>query len=254
MTPSLFDLPLRVGDAAALAGVILEQLRKPGAPLNDDVRGRIAGRANGLKFQAMRPLMASLERDPVHPSAYYVCVDGVDDQPLLLRMAPASTPSSGLFPKAILIGRTYIGPSEAVLNAVPFGPGDNDRIRAFSEKVNPAFLPKPATTRPVIRVRAGGPGAAFPVAFEGFRKILRTTGQNMAAFSLTDGQDAEAFYFTAVWSAIRTGWREGYALEAPGTPVIDGVRGRPFETQLTFISRDVTLMPDMTRGQVLELF
>jgi hypothetical protein len=30
---------------------------------------------------------------------------------------------------------------------------------------------------------------------------------------MAEGQDAEEFYFAAVWAAIRTGWREGYALQ-----------------------------------------
>ncbi|HXJ38072.1 MAG TPA: hypothetical protein VNH18_02270, partial [Bryobacteraceae bacterium] len=75
------------------------------------------------------------------------CVDGVDDQPLLLRCAPATTPSSGIFPKAILIGRTYVTPpdgsraatTEMVLNAIPFGETDGAAIRAFADKINMAY-------------------------------------------------------------------------------------------------------------------
>jgi hypothetical protein len=76
-----------------------------------------------VNFECMTPLMASLERDPVHFSAWYVCVDGVEKQPLLLRAVSATTPSSGLFPKAFLIGRTFAGTNQVVLNAVPFWTG-----------------------------------------------------------------------------------------------------------------------------------
>lgn len=127
MTPSLFDLPLRLGDAVTVAGLLLD-LPVVSRPITDEQRSRLAARAKGLAFTALKPYWPTLERDPIHPSAYYLKVDGIDDQALLLRIAPANTPSSGLFPKAILIGRTYVTPpagsraqtTEMVLNAIPY--------------------------------------------------------------------------------------------------------------------------------------
>ena len=215
MTPTLFDLPLRLGDTVALAEILLDVLRADAKPVSDEQRGRIASRAASITFQGLRPHFGSIERDPVHPAAYYICVDGVEDVPLLLRVAPSTTPSSGLFPKAILIGRTHLGPREVVINAVLFGPRDHDRIQVFAQKLNRAFLPKPAGLRPVTRVWSDAPGQTFPAAFDTFRRLLRSTGQNQAAFAMAEGQDAEAFYFAVVWAAIRAGWREGYSLQ-PG--------------------------------------
>ncbi len=127
MTPSLFDLPLRLGDAVTVAGLLLD-LPVVGKAITEEQRSRMAARAKGLAFSALKPYWPTLERDPIHPAAYYLKVDGVDLQPLLLRVAPATTPSSGLFPKAILIGRTYVTPpvgsraetTEMVLNAIPY--------------------------------------------------------------------------------------------------------------------------------------
>lgn len=127
MTPSLFDLPLRLGDVVTVAGLLLD-LPLQSKPITDDQRARLAARAKGLEFSALKPHWLTLERDPIHSSAYYLKVDGIDDQPLLLRVAPANTPSSGLFPKAILIGRTFVTPpagsraqtTEMVLNAIPY--------------------------------------------------------------------------------------------------------------------------------------
>ena len=254
MTPSLFDLPLRLGDAAALAAILLDLPVTP-KPVADDLRNRVAGRAANSKFDAMVPAYASLERDPVHPAAYYICVDGVDGQPLLLRAAPASTPSSGLFPKAILIGRTFIGRHEAVLNVVPFGPGDGDRIRTFSEQINKSFLPKPFGSKPVTVVRSTDPGAQFPFAFEAFRKLWKASGQNSAAFGLSDGQDPEALYLATVWAAIRAGWREGYALTAPGErmPLIPGLKSRPFEATVN-ATREIVLDPRLGGDHIADLF
>jgi len=235
VTPTLFDLPLRLGDAAALAAILLSQPQNRAAalkPIADEFRSRAAARASGTVFEAMTPLFPSLERDPVHPSALYICVDGVEQQPLLLRIAPSSTPSSGLFPKAILIGRTFVGDQEVVLNAIPFGPLDHDRIAVWAEQVNPAFQPKPFGNRASTVLKSEDPEATFQAAFAALRKILRASGRNSAAFGLLEGQDPDQFCFTTVWAAIRCGWREGYALQSrTSVPPIAGFRRRPFEME-----------------------
>jgi hypothetical protein len=230
-----------MGDAAALAEVLLEVLGPQPKPVTDEQRARVASRSASLAFGALKPYCASLERDPVHPAACYLSVDGVDGQPLLLRAAPATSPSSGLFPKAILIGRTHLKRFEVVLNAIPFGPGDRERIAAFSEELNAAFQPRRAGSRPVILVRAAHPAEAFPAAFEAFRRLMKTTGLNQAAFALWEGQDAEEFYFATVWSAIRAGWREGYALRGPSSLAIPGVRRKPYEGEIEAVARTVEI-------------
>jgi hypothetical protein len=241
VTPTLFDLPLRLGDTVALAEILVDVLRADAKPVSDEQRGRIASRAASIPFQCLRPWFGSVDRDPVHPAAYYICVDGVEDRPLMVRVALSTTPSSGLFPQAILIGRTHLGvtqmgPRELVINAVPFGPDNYDRIQVFSEKVNRAFLPKPAGMRPVTRVWSGKPARMFPAAFDTFRKLLKSTGRNQAAFAMAEGQDAEEFYFAAVWAAIRAGWREGYALQG-------ATRRRGFELQLANVVGEISDPP-----------
>ena len=225
VTPSLFDLPLRLGDAVSLAALVFEFAE--GRQINDEVRGRIAGRAAAVSFQAMRPFVGSLERDPVHPSAYFCCVDGVDRQPLLLRIALASAPSSGLFPKAILIGRTHLDKRELVINAVPFGPDDREQIQTFSEKLNPAFLPKPFGTKPVIRLMGEAPGIDFFAAADALRVLLKSTGQNLACFAAAPGADLPAFYYETVWAMIRVGWREGYCMQAEPNTADEARGGSP---------------------------
>ena len=157
MTPSLFDLPLRPGDAAALAAILFHELATKPIAVTEAQRKRVEARAGGLKFASMRPFFASLERDPVHPSAYYICVDGVESRPLLLRVATASTPSSGLFPNSILIGRTFVGRTEAVFNAVPFGPDDEEAIRTYASAVSSGSIrsASPATRQFWENIRNG---------------------------------------------------------------------------------------------------
>jgi hypothetical protein len=204
VTPVPFDLPVRTGEAGALARILYEHGKRP---LTDDLRNRLAVRAAALKLETIRPYFGSLERDPIHPEAFFLAVDGIDAQPLLMRFAPSSTPSSGLFPKAILIGRLRVGPQETVINAVPFGSGDSERIRTFAWQVTPPLLPKVQGTKATlsVAVRAG--------VFEDFRAIAKPMGLNVACVS----GDLD----TILWEAARSGWREGYSAET-ADPAVAG--------------------------------
>ena len=204
MTPVPFDLPVRPSEAAALAGLIFEHAE--GKPLKDDVRSRLAGRAAAVKFESLKPYFGSLERDPVHPSSYYMAVDA--PAPLLLHMAAAAAPTGSLYPKALLIGRmrTPRG-GEIVVNAVPFAPGDRENIDRYAAQVGRAFLPRPQ-----------GPQSAIAVArpdFDAFRAVLKTRGVNLASIV---GE-----YHATLWAAIRSGWREGYTV-CPGRLAADSAR------------------------------
>ena len=201
MTPALFDLPLRLSDAVAVASVMIDVLGAQPKTLTDELRIRVGSRLTPVRFESMHPHPASIERDPVHSSAYYICVDGIEDQPLLLRVATSSTPSSGLFPKALLIGRTHIGSREVVLNAVPFGPTDTERIMTFAEQVNKAFLPRPSGKCPFDPISTLDPQAGFAYCHE----LLKATGKNHASFV---SSDRSGF----IWAAIRTGWRAGFVI------------------------------------------
>ena len=119
MTPVPLDLPLRPSEASQLGSLILDQAERK--PLTGDVRNRIAARGAVLRLETITPYFGSLERDPVHPSAYYLAVDGAQGEPLLLYLALATAPTSSIFYKPLLIGRTKRanGP-EIVVNAVPF--------------------------------------------------------------------------------------------------------------------------------------
>jgi hypothetical protein len=236
MTPVPFDLPLRPSEAGALAELIFEHAE--GKPLTDDVRNRLAGRAAKIRFESLTPYLGSLERDPVHPSSYYVAVDGA--QPVLLHMAVAAAPTGSLYPKALLIGRmrTTRG-KEIVINSVPFASSDHDNIRKYAEQVGRAFLPRPQGPQPAIAAGNRHPEISLPAVFEGYRAIwknrrlnLASTAQLSATREMTtdaelarrDGETPTAaghtrvsirhLYHAGIWSAIRAGWREGYTAEA----------------------------------------
>jgi hypothetical protein len=200
LTPTLFDLPIRAPEAAQLGVLILEHAGEK--PITQDVRNRIASRAVVLKLGGITPYFGSLERDPIHPSAIYLAVDGIGGQPLLLRIAPNATPASGLFPKAILIGRVP-GPGgmELVLNAVPFSHRDGAPIRTFATAVNKAFQPQPPGSRSAIVVESSRPETVYPQALAAFQTILTKRNLNMAGFA-----DRQA----GMWAVIRFGWREGF--------------------------------------------
>lgn len=210
------ELPVKASEAAAVADLIFQQAE--GRQLSNDLRSRLAGRASVLGLTSLVPYMGSLERDPVHASSYYLAVDGLSGdgrRPLLLRVAPASAPASALFPNPILIGRMRLGGGREILvNAVPFPPG-GAAVRTFAEKAAPAALPAARGSQPAITVATRSPAACLPAAFEAFRAVLKTTGVNLASLAAGDALAANDFCDAMLWAAIRAGWREGYAAEAP---------------------------------------
>ena len=73
-------------------------LRSGGAEAADRRTAHAPGRSQfGAAPGGLVPYFASLERDPVHPSTYYLAVDGEAGQPLLLHTALANAPTSSLF-------------------------------------------------------------------------------------------------------------------------------------------------------------
>jgi hypothetical protein len=190
-------LPLSANEAAVLAELVYSQLE--GQPLTTDLRNRFAARLPQLGLETFTPFPGSLARDPIHPSTYYIVIDTLTAGAMLLRIALASSPASGLFPGAMLIGRMRPGGGrEIVINAVPFQSTDRESLRTFANQVDPAFLPRPQGAQSAIVVE----GEDFAAAFRAFRAILKSTGLNLAAVA--------GDFDIALWSAIRAGWREGW--------------------------------------------
>jgi hypothetical protein len=241
VNPIPLVLPIKADEAAALAELVYTQFGD--APLTEDARQRFGARLPALRLATLTPYPGSIQRDPIHPATYYVAVDGLQGdrpEPLLLRIAPASAPASGLFPGAMLIARTRLasGP-EVVLNAVPFASTDHERIRIFAEKVDREFLPRPQGAQPAIAAGNRHPEISLPAVFQGFRAVLKSTGVNLAstvqlsatremttaaAIAARDGENPTAaghtrvsidhLYHCGLWAAIRAGWRDGYNAEA----------------------------------------
>ena len=128
MTPVPLELPLRPAEAAEVANLVFDHAE--GKPLTDDVRNRLAARAAAVqKLESLTPYFGSLERDPVHHSAYYVAVDA--REPLLLHVALGTAPTSSIYYRPLLIGRMRRPRgTEMVVNAIPFGTGDRRLARS----------------------------------------------------------------------------------------------------------------------------
>ena len=205
MTPVPLDLPLRPAEATEIANLIFDFVE--GKPLTDELRNRVASRAAALKFETITPYFGSLERDPVHPGAYYLAVDGIAGSAQLLYMALSTAPTSSVFHKPLLIGRMRRGNGpEFVINASPFGPTDCGNIEVFSVKIATAFQPQPLGARAEVVLPTESPDA-----FQFFRGIHRRTGKNMAALA--------GDYHAGLWAAIRAGWRLGYTAVCEG-PIV----------------------------------
>jgi hypothetical protein len=204
VTPVPLELPLRPSDAAELANLIFDHAE--GKPLTEETRTRLAARANVLKLETIEPYFGSLERDPVHPSAYFLAVDGtamdctVTGQ--LLYLALANAPTSSIYHRPLLIGRMRrLNGPECVINTTPFGPADRENVETFAARINTAFQPQPQGARATVTVEDD-----FPAAFALFRVLQKRTGKNFAALT----GDLHA----AMWAAIRAGWRQGYTMAA----------------------------------------
>jgi len=213
MTPVPFELPLRASEAAAVADLLFQQVE--GKPLTPDQRGRFAGRLSALSTPSLIAYPASLSADPIHPSTYYLAVDGLTQgvTPLLLRIGVASAPGTALFPKSLMVGRMRPGGQrEIVISGIPFATTDEATIRTFVEKVDKAFLPKATGLQPSTIVHCDD---AALEAQEVFRVAPRTV-------NLAVEVDASGFW-AVLWAAIRAGRREAFSVataidcQAPAT-------------------------------------
>ncbi|MBM3796282.1 MAG: hypothetical protein FJW31_19970 [Acidobacteria bacterium] len=155
----------------------------------------------------------------MHASVYYLAADalgvrGDTVKPLLLRLALASAPASALYPKSLLIGRMRPdGGREVVVNAVEFSPGDAAALDTYAQKIDRTFLPRPQANAPALTVVSADPEREFGPAFKAFRALQRTLGANVASFAARPGLSARTMS-SAMWAAIRAGWREAYSVEA----------------------------------------
>jgi len=235
------ELQLNPDEVVAITNLILRYIERP--PLDDHLRGRLAGELDTLRLSGLRPYGASLEQDPTHASNYYLAVDvlaGGTAIPSLLHLVPVSAPSSARFPRVTQTARIRIGDGkEMLLNVIMFTSGDYENVRLFAEEVNPTFLPRPQGALPAIAAGNRHPEISLPAVFEAYRIILQNTNVNMAstvqlsatremttedALAAREGEDPVApghtrvsirhLYHAGLWAAIRAGWRQGYTAEA----------------------------------------
>lgn len=227
-------------EVAAIAQRILRQAE--GKPLDGHTRGRIARDLSALRLSSLQPCVGSLEEDPACPSNYYLAADARAKDgrtPVLLHLAPGSARINRLFPKRIVAERVEAGGKEIVTEVVPFASSDHENIRIFTERINPAFLPRPQGALPAIAAGNRHPEISLPAVFEACRVILEKMHVNMAstvqlsatremttdeALAARDGENPTAaghtrvsirhLYHAGLWAAIRAGWREGYNAEA----------------------------------------
>jgi hypothetical protein len=227
-------------EVAAIAQRILRHV--DGKPLDGHTRGRIASDLSALQLSSLQPCVGSLEEDPACPSNYYLAADAraKDSRtPVLLHLAPGSARINRLFPKRIAAERVEVGGQEIVSEVVPFASRDRENIRIFTERINPAFLPRPQGALPAIAAGNRHPEISLPAVFEAYRVILEKMHVNMAstvqlsatremttdeALAARDGENPTAaghtrvsirhLYHAGLWAAIRAGWREGYNAEA----------------------------------------
>lgn len=120
-----------------------------------------------------------------------------------------------------------------------FSPFDDANLRAFAERIDRSFLPRPQRAEAAIAAGNRHPEISLPAVFDAFHAILRDNGRNLAStvqlsatremttdaeVAARDGSNPTApghtrvsirhLYHAGLWAAIRAGYREGYNAEA----------------------------------------
>lgn len=242
MNPIPINLPVRLSEAAAVVEAVAGCLED--GRITAGARSRLAGMLPGLQLTHMRPYPGSLEADPAQPQAFFLAADGLAgpgaDVPLLLYMAPGSGAPPAGFDGVQDLGRVRpAGGRETGVFAIPFSPRDRANVAAFVHATGGIFAPRPQRDLPAIATGNRHPEISLPAAFEGFRSILASRKLNLAStvqlsatremttddvIEARDGENPVAIGHTRVsirhlfhcglWSAVRSGWREGYTAEA----------------------------------------
>lgn len=220
------SVPVRASEASQLADLIFQFAE--GRTVDDGLRRMLAARAGQTPFASMEVHWGSLAADPVANSTYFVAVDG--KSPVLLHIALSSAPGSGLFPHSILVGRMRTPRGlEVVVNAIPFGPTDQERILTYARQLDRGVLPG----RQGVASLFLDASSDAQTAFQQFRAVQRKYGLSVAAWS---GPAEEG-----LWGAIRHGWREGFPL-----------RGSTAECSRAFL--DASSLTDAQLVAELDLF
>ena len=197
------------------------------SPLMHELAGALVDNESLARFaqrDGIRVLPQSLTRTQ---SASYVVVD-VDQQSRLLQIGGEPQIGEPLWRDPA--SRQYL---------YAFSPPDDANLRAFVERVDRSFLPRPQRAGPAIAAGNRHPEISLPAVFNAFETILRETGKNLAStvqLSATremttddeierrDGSNPTApghtrvsirhLYHAGLWAAIRSGYRDGYNAEA----------------------------------------
>ncbi|HYO82475.1 MAG TPA: tagaturonate epimerase family protein [Bryobacteraceae bacterium] len=229
--------PVDAGEAGALSELLLESTS--GHEPDDGARDRLTEAVASLGLQRTTVHAYSLTADPQCSGAYYVAVDS-GRSGWLLHVTPSGTTAGPKFADSRPLGRVRpAGGGEMTLSAVPFDSTHREHIVRFAEEIDPSFLPRPQGSAAAIAAGNRHPEISLPAVFDGFRAVLRDTGQNLAstvqlsatremttddAIAARDGENPTAaghtrvsirhLFQTGLWAAIRAGWRAGYNAEA----------------------------------------
>jgi len=152
-----------------------------------------------------------------------------------------------------------------------FSARDHVTVRAFAEKIDRAFLPRPQRDQPAIAAGNRHPEISLPAIFDAFRAILRETGKNLAStvqlsatremttaagVAARDGSNPTApghtrvsighLYHAGLWAAIRAGYRAGYNAEADHF-IVSGSDDRAIATSVERVKEAIREVADYTK-------
>ncbi|MBM3759950.1 MAG: hypothetical protein FJW36_06850 [Acidobacteria bacterium] len=121
-----------------------------------------------LKLERLKPFAHSLAPDPAHVSKYYLLVE-TNQEHWLLHIAPATAPTSPLFPRPTLIARVRpSGEREIVVNAVPA----LSHIQTILQGLHPNLMARPTSIHSLCSAVAGSEFAALLAQHPKRSKVL----------------------------------------------------------------------------------
>ncbi len=188
--------------------------------------------------------------------ALFLAIDD-HESPLLVQFGGAA-PVSGLSEP---IHRFHLNGIDVFV--YPFASTDHRNIKAFAERIDREFLPRPQRAEPAIAAGNRHPEISLPAVFEAYREILEQRGLNVAStvqlsatremttddeIARRDGSNPTApghtrvsirhLYHAGLWAAIRSGYRSGYNAEADHF-IVSGANDREIAKSVEWVKEAI---------------
>ena len=236
MNPSLLLPPVKPNEAVAIADLLFGLTH--GRPWSNDIRGRFTSSLPTLSLGSLTAYPQTLVPDPNQPGTFFLVVlsrnaDGPSHW--LLHMAPASAPTTPLFPKPILLARFRPnGEREVIINTVPL----EANLTTFIRTLHPQILARATNIHNLWSLPVEAP-------LDGFLTHIPKRGNILPAFRATQSS------WQAYKHILLSSWRDGFVNILEGlTEVPTAEQAEPYSrfSYRALDPQDARAIADFHRG------